>query len=401
MDTVYLDSAATNLVHPRVLEVARRFIDALADRDRSPKEVFAEQKGSLGTARADVARFLGCSPKEIALMQSTSHSLGTLSMSLPLSKGDNILVCDLEYQASIVCWQSASERIGFEVREVKTTGGVITAEDFARYMDARTKVILLAAVQEINGFRADVRAIGKLAHSHGCIFIVDGIQEAGALAVNVKDLDMDIYCAGGKKWMGNPFGLGFMYIREELLSTLRPPYYSYYDIEVPETFHDYISYLEDPRRHPFDHYTLSQDASTFEAGGYGNFLGAAALSEAVHVLSDIGIENIEAHNLALNQRLYQGLSAIGLNMQSPGRKENMSSIIVFNFFGLRENNIDTERALLAYLHRRGILVSLRCSTGIGGIRVSVHYYTTEREVDIFIDAVQDFIREKNISLGER
>ena len=396
MKTVYLDSAATSLVHPRVLEAGRRFIDALADRSRSPKEVFAEQKNSLAVARADVARFLRCSPKEIALMQSTSHSLGTLSQSLPLRRGDNVLVCDLEYQASVVCWQSAAERIGFEVREVKTAGGRITAEDFARAMDERTKVILLAAVQEINGFRADVKAIGELARRRGCIFIVDGIQEAGALAVNVKELDMDIYCAGGKKWLGNPFGLGFLYIREELLNTLRPPYYSYYDIEVPETFHDYISYLEDPRRHPFDHYTLTGDASAFEAGGYGNFLGAAALSEAIRVLSDIGIENIEAHNLSLNRRLYDGLSAMGLNMQSPGEKENMSSIVVFNFFGLRDGSVDTERELLRYLHSRGILVSLRCSTGIGGIRVSVHYYTSEEEVDIFLDAVRDFIRERSV-----
>ena len=57
----------------------------------------------------------------------------------------------------------------------------MTAEDFRRKIDEHTKVILLAAVQEINGFRADVKEIGKLAKEFGCYYIVDGIQEAGAL----------------------------------------------------------------------------------------------------------------------------------------------------------------------------------------------------------------------------
>ena len=392
MRSIYLDSAATSLVHPRVLERARRFIDALGDRTRSPKEVFAEQKESLAVARRDVARFLGCDPDEIALMQSTSHSLGSLSVSLPLAKGDNVLVCDLEYQASVVCWQSAAERVGFEVREVKTSGGRVTAADFAACIDERTRVILLASVQEINGFRADVKEIGEMAHRHGCIFIVDGIQEAGALAVNVREAGMDIYCAGGKKWLGNPFGMGFLYIRREVLAGLRPPDYSYYDIKVPDTFPDYISYLEDPRRHPFDHYFLTDDASVFEAGGYGNFLGAACLSEAIRVLEEMGIRKIEKHDLELIRYMYDTLSSMGLNMQSPGEEKHMSDILVFNFNGLRENNIETERALLRYLHERGILVSLRCSTGLGGIRVSVHYYTTKEEADIFLEAVRDFMK---------
>jgi len=390
MKTVYLDSAATNLVHPRVLETARKFVDALGDRSRSPKEVFAEQKNSLAIARKDVARFLGCAPEEIALMQSTSHTLGSLSVSLPLTKGDNVLVCDLEYQASVVCWQAQARKKGFEVREVKTTGGKVTAADFERYIDEHTKVILLAAVQEINGYRADVKEIGELAHRHGIIYIVDGIQEAGALSVNVKDLGMDVYCAGGKKWLGNPFGMGFLYLRREFLDTLEPPYYSYYDIKVPETFGDYISYLEDPRRHPFDRYDLADDASVFEAGGYGNFLGAAALSEAIRVLEDMGIGSIEAHNLKLNRRLYDGLSSMGFTMQSPGDEKHMSSIIVFNINRLKGNDVTAERALLKYLHDKNILVSLRCSTGLGGIRVSVHYYTTEEDVDAFLQAVKEF-----------
>lgn len=306
-----------------------------------------------------------------------------------------MLVCDLEYHASVVCWKAAMDRIGFELREVKTHGGRITAADFESCMDDHTRVILLAAVQEINGFRADVKEIGELAHRHGCYYIVDGIQEAGALSVDVRELGIDFYCAGGKKWLGNPYGMGFLYIRRDLLDEIKPPYYSYYDIQVPAEFGDYLDYLEDPRRQPFDDYRLVHDASVFETGGYGNFLGTMGLAEAIHVLEDVGIENIEAHNKALNQYLYTALSEMGFCMQSPGDVQHMSSIVVFNFDGPKNNNVAKERALLHALRAQDIFVAVRCSTGLGGVRVSFHYYTTRAEIDVFLNAVRTFLKEND------
>ena len=395
-ERIYLDSAATNLVDHSVLDMAAQFAALYRNTELTTADVFRQQKASLGQAREAVARLLGCSPTEIALMQSTSHALGTLSSVLPLQKGDNVLVCDLEYQASVVCWKAAMDRVGFELREVPTKNGVVTPEDFRACMDAHTKVILLAAVQEINGFRADVKAIGELAHAHNCLYIVDGIQEAGALSVNVKELGMDFYCAGGKKWLGNPFGMGFLYIREELLNQLQPPYYSYYDIQVPEEFGDYLTYLEDPRRHPFDKYRLTKDASVFETGGYGNFLGAQALNQAIAVLEKQGIRQIETHNLSLSQYLYEELSRMGLNLQSSGNIRHMSSIVVFNIDGLPGNSVAKERRLLQYLRERNIFVTLRCSTGIGGIRVSFHYYTKKQEIDTFLAVVQEFLDHESV-----
>lgn len=390
MDNIYLDNAATCLVHPRILDKALEFTNMLKDTKLSTSDITRKQRESLKSARAAVARFLGCNANEIALMQSTSNAFGTLVSCLPLEKEDNILICDLEYQASTICWVQRQKQVGFEIRQVETHDGRVTADDFRRKLDKNTKVILLAAVQEINGFRADVKEIGKLAKECGCYYIVDGIQEAGALQVNVKDLGMDFYCSGGKKWLCNPFGMGFLYIREELLKTLCPPYYSYFDIQVPSQYNDYLTYLEDPRRNPFDDYILSSDASVYEIGGYGNYIGAMGLAEAIAVLEETGIEEIERRNIRLAQKLVDGLLSLNLNVVSPRDRKHMSSIVSFNF-GLRDNNIEKERRLIQYLYERHIYVSLRCSTGTGGVRVSVHYYTPESYIEAFLAAVTDFL----------
>lgn len=396
MDRIYLDNAATTLVDPRVLDVAREFTDMLRDKGLSTGDVTRAQRRSLAEAREAVAGLINCSPEEVALMQCTSHALGTLINSLPLERGDNVLICDLEYQASTVCWQPLAQRVGIQLREVKTTGGQVTVEDFRRCIDEHTKVILLAAVQEINGFRADVKAIGALAKEYGCYYIVDGIQEVGAFQVDVKDIGMDFYCAGGKKWLGNPFGMGFLYIRQDHLKTLKPPYYSYFDIQVPEQYADYLTYLEDPRRHPFDEYVLPQTASVFETGGYGNYIGAMGLRRAIEVLQEKGMEQVERTNRRLAGMLQEGLTALGLYMASPREEAHRSTIISFSFHGLKDHCVELERALVEYLRQRQIFVSLRCSTGVGGVRVSVHHYTQEACIRIFLEAVRAFMEEHKL-----
>ena len=394
-ERIYLDHAATTLVAPEVLEAATDFTDMLRNKRISTGDVTRAQRASLVTARQTVASFMNCDADEIALVQCTSHAFGILVNSLPLKKGDNVLICDLEYQASTVCWRPRMEEVGFELREVKTSGGRVTAEDFRRCIDENTRVILLAAVQEINGFRADVKEIGKLAKEYGCYYIVDGIQEVGAFQIDVRDLDMDFYCAGGKKWLGNPFGMGFLYIKKEHLKTLKPAWYSYFDIQVPDRYADYLTYLEDPRRHPFDSYTLAANASVFEIGGYGNYIGAMGLTRAIEVLTAYGMDRIEANTRKLIGKLYNGLQALGMHLSSPEEEKHRSSILSFSFCGLENNDVQRERKLVQYLQQRNIFVSLRCSTGVGGVRVSVHYDTPEYYVDRFLEAVAAFVQSGN------
>lgn len=392
MEKVYLDSAATSLVAPEVLAACDEFMGLYRDDSLSASDITLALRESLKGARRSMAQLLHCDPTEIALVQSTSHALGMLSAILPIKPGENVLMCDLEYQASTVSFMRQAEVRGYELRCVKTTGGVVTAEDFARCIDEKTKVVVLAAVQEINGYRADVKAIGELCRKHGIIYVVDGIQECGSMEVNVKELGMDIYCGGGKKWLGNPFGMGFMYLSPNMLHTLEPYAYSYFCVSTPDEYPDLISYLESPKRHPFDSYTVVQDASRFEIGGYSNYPGAFGLKAAADLLLKKDIKKIEAHIKRLAHMYIDGLAKLGITMCSPTDDAHMSAITSFNF-GLTGNDISRERALVNYLKERGVYVSLRCSTGTGGVRTSFHYYTTEAEVQTALDMIQDFMRE--------
>lgn len=386
MKKVYLDNACTGIPPPQVLACAGRFNTLLTDPAISAGDVNRKLRGYMDAARAAVASLIHCSLQEVALVESTSHALGMLANAIPMEPGDNVLVCDLEYQASAICWKRRQEKTGIEVRRVPSRHGTIGAEDFERCMDGHSRVILIAAVQEINGFRADIAGITRMAHRHGCLVIVDGIQEVGAMAVDVGASGVDFYCAGGKKWLCNPYGMGFLYIRKDLLNTVLPEFYSYFNIMIPETYNrDYITYLEDPARTPFDDYTIVKDASSFEIGGYSNYLGALGLTAAIDVLQNAGVDAVENRIRGLAVRLLAGLEALGVTVSSPTDARHLSSIVTFHC-GLR-NRAALEKQIEQYLQRKNIYVSLRCSTGTGGIRVSIHYYNNEAEVDALLEAL--------------
>ena len=84
---------------------------------------------------------------------------------------------------------------------------------------------------------------------------------------------------------------------------------------------------------------------------------------------------------------------MGMHLSSPGEDKHMSPIITFSFSGLENNDVSREKKLVQYLQAQNIFVSLRCSTGVGGVRVSVHYYTPEYYVDRFLEAVASFIKQ--------
>jgi len=391
---IYLDNACTSQADPRTLACAQLYVDLYLNTDKSASDVTRELRSYMVTARNVVADFIGCDSDEVALVQCTSHAMGIIANAVPMERGDNVLICDLEYQASVACWMPRVKKEGIVLKEVKSKNGVVTPEDFEAAIDERTRAIVLASVQEINGFRADVKAIGEVAHRHGCLMIVDGVQEVGAMKVNVRDYDCDFYCAGAKKWIGNPFGMGFLYIRRSLAVELEPMYYSYFNLKTPERFPDYVAYLEDPSRHPFDDCGVIQDATKFEICAYSNYLGALGLAEALRVQMDLGQEWIEGRIRGMIHRLIDGLGELGIKMCSPTDDKHISSIASFNF-GFR-GGIANEKALVSYLQERNIYISLRSSTGTGGLRISIHYYNTPEEIDALVAGIGEYMKETGV-----
>jgi len=146
-----------------------------------------------------------------------------------------VVTTDLEYPSVVYPW--LRRKLGVKVHYVKNRDGKILLEDFEKAVDDKTVAVAVSHVEYVNGFRNDLKAIGEIAHEHGAYLIVDAIQAAGAIKIDVKRDDVDFLTTACYKWLLSPPGAGYLYVRKELIEKFEPPFVGWASVksEVFET----------------------------------------------------------------------------------------------------------------------------------------------------------------------
>ena len=312
--------------------------------------------------KTSFAKLINAAKDEVALVENTSIGLNIIANMLNYPQGSNIVTTDLEYPSVVYPWKS--KKLGVNVRYVKNRAGKIFLEDLERAIDDKTVAVAISHVEYVNGFRFDLRAVGEIVHEHGAYLVVDAIQSLGALSVDVKRSAVDFLTAACYKWMLGPPGVGFLYVRKELIQKFEPPIIGWASVK-PEVFKT-LDFWE------IRDLKLSETASRFEVGTPSSVSIAGAVA-ALNLLLDAGLENIEKRIRALTDHLVELLSARGIRFQTPLEPEYRSGIV--NFL------IDNPQERTDQLARRGIIVSARSH----GIRVSPHFYNTTNEIDKLVE----------------
>jgi len=316
------------------------------------------------------ARLIGAKPKEIALVENTSVGLNIAANVLKYPPDSKVVTTDLEYPSVVYPWLKRS--LGVKVHYVRNVGGKVLLEDFEKAVDDRTVAVAVSHVEYVNGFRNELKALSQIAHEHGAYLIVDAIQSAGVIPIDVKRDDVDFLTAACYKWLLSPPGAAYLYVREDIIKNFEPPYIGWASVkqEIFETtdFWDIWSLK------------LSETASRFEVGtpSFLSFVGAA---EAIKMLLGFGIEKIEKRVLKLTDHLIGAVKALGLELQTPEEHQYRSGIVNFK--------IDKPKDVVEKLRRIGIVVSARAN----GIRVSPHFYNTEEEIDKLVAEIGRIIRK--------
>jgi selenocysteine lyase/cysteine desulfurase len=322
-------------------------------------------------ARAAAARLIGASRREIALVPSTAEGIAALARSLPLERGANVVASDLEFAGGLLPWAGA----GCELRFAPHRGGVVEVADLEAAIDRRTAAVVISSVQELNGFRVDLDGLVEACHRRGVLVVVDGIQQVGRIEIDVAATGVDALAVGGHKWLGAPFGMGFLYVSAALFERLRPPARSLMTALPPGGGWD--AYLESAARHPGDELAFPDDARRLEAAALGTTISAAGLAAAIEVLLEIGVGAIEERSAGLLDRAREALEACGAEVLTPASSAP-TSILTFR----TSTDVDDDRELVRALAEASVLTSLRGSTGIAGIRVSPFLYNDEHDVDL-------------------
>jgi selenocysteine lyase/cysteine desulfurase len=237
-------------------------------------------------------------------------------------------------------------------------------------VDRKTRLVAVSLVSWYNGFQHDLKRVCELAHANGAYVYADIVQAAGNTPIDVRASGVDFCACSSFKWLMGDFGLGFLYVREDLLDTvIRRTEYGY---QQADTVMHYLP--SDPPSETSVTWTMQTDARAhFQVGTYGQ--GALnALAESLGYLERIGVNRIHAHRQPLLRRLHEELPRLGFTAITP--PETTSAIVAFTA-------PNAEQRFAARLKQANVSVTL----GGDRLRVSPSLFNDLSDIDRLLHAL--------------
>jgi cysteine desulfurase family protein (TIGR01976 family) len=221
----YLDAPAGTQVADRVLE---RMHGAMVEACANARGAFRTSQAAdalLAESHAVMAEFLGASgPDEIVFGLNATSLLFRFSRMLARDwrQGDEIVLSRMDHDANVAPWLVAAEERGVTVKwlEFDRESFRYRYQDLGELIGPRTRLVACAHVSNLLGTINDVAAICAAGRSVGAVTVVDGVQSAPHMLVDVQALGCDLFACSAYKFFG-PHAAA-LYVRREILAGLTP-----------------------------------------------------------------------------------------------------------------------------------------------------------------------------------
>ncbi len=321
--------------------------------------------------RGDYAKLIGAPKRTVGLGMNTSFALNLAAYGLPLKRGDEVLLSDVEFPALPYVWRAAAEARGLKLKYLKSKNLFFDIDELQKRIGKRTKVLALSYVQFFNGFKNDLKTISAICKKHGMYLVIDGIQGMGVEPINVRKLGIDVFTSGCHKWLLAPRGCSFFYVSDEVRDRIVPPFMTWLGADWHENYSD-LFYYDRP---------LFDSSRRFEMG-FTSTLNLLGMEASVKLFQDLGIANIQRHNHALLDRLAEYIrNSSKYRITSSMTPKHRSSILTFT-------TTEESKNAVAKLHRRILDDKIILVNREGSIRVAVHLFTNETDIDRLVTVLE-------------
>ena len=376
MPRIYADNAATTKISQTAMKAMISAMENSYGNPSSIHQIGMAANDALQTAREQIARCLGCMPKEIFFTsggtESDNQAIVSAAMLGAKQNKRHIISTAFEHHAVLHTLRRLKEQ-GFEIQllDVGAEGNITAAQVEEAIRPDTCLVTVMFANNEI-GSVLPIAEIGEACRAHGVLFHTDAVQAAGHIPVNVKKQNIDMLSLSAHKFHG-PRGIGALYVKRGIELT-----------------------------------------SLMEGGGQERgkrpgtenlpaIMGmAAALKEECTLM-----EQNEARVIAMRDRLIQGLSQIPYSILNGSREKRLPGNVNFCFEGV------SGESLLLLLDSRGICASSgsACASGAldpshvllslglapeiaqGSLRISLDISNTEEEIDYMLEVIPQVVEQ--------
>ena len=376
-DLVYFDNAATSQTPKQVIQKIVDYYEQYnSNIHRGLHSLSTDATNQYELSRKIIQKHFGIKNNhEVIFTSGTTHGINIVSSGLEsqINSSDELIVSEMEHHSNIVPWQILCEKTDAKLKVIPINKeGSLDIDTFKTMLNKNVKFVFINHVSNSLGTINPIEEIIELAHKNNSKVLLDGAQGAAHFKINLSEINVDYYVASAHKLCG-PTGVGFLYGKSKLLEAL-PPYQGGGEMISSVTF-EKTEYADLPYK--------------FEAGT-PNISGVIGFGAAIDYMNDIGFDNIESYEQELLKYATDRLKEIpGIKIY--GNSGNKISVISFNLSNHHPSDIGS------ILDQFGIAVRTgqHCTQPVmdyynipGTVRVSLSFYNTKSEIDLFIDALE-------------
>ncbi len=379
---IYFDNGATTFPKPQ--SVVRAVCDTTrffgANPGRSGHDMSLRASKIIYDCRKNAAEFFGTDdPENVVFTPNCTFALNTVIKGV-LKKGDHAVISSLEHNAVARPLEFLKKYgISYSVADVVCGDDEQTLNNFRNAIKSNTRLLVCTGASNVFGIRPPVGRIAAMCKIYGILFCLDAAQTAGVVPVSVKDDGIDYLCAAGHKGLYGPMGTGVLVVNSDVVP----------DGLVQGGTGSMSADLNQPLALP----------DRLESGT-PNLAGIAGLDEGIRFVRKRGEQRIFQKEIALSQRLYDGLSRIdGVELYA-GRPGNNTHVPVVSF-NIRGHDSEEIAALLNDRFNIAVRAGLHCAplahrsfdtVQRGTVRAVVSVFTQAAQIDYFVVCINKIIK---------
>jgi selenocysteine lyase/cysteine desulfurase len=314
--------------------------------------------------RDPLARFVGCSRDEIALVRNATEANSYIANGLDLKAGDEVLISDQEHPGGEHPWNLRAKRYGIVVKKFVLPKPPRDAAEILSLVEGaitpRTRVIFVSHITTTTGVVLPVKEICALARGKGILSAIDGAHVTGMMRLDIKDLGCDFYSSSPHKWLQAPKGSGFLYVRDEVIDRL-------WNTIATEGW-------DEPKLR----------AERFQRIGSSNVPALWGLRAAIALAESIGLDRIEKRHRAMGDYMLDQMQRRRAQFWTSSDPALRCAITTVNVPPIARMELEKWLWTKHKIRIRGGEPSK--------LRLSTPYYVLRRDVDRFLEKFDEYAR---------
>ncbi|NJM27328.1 MAG: aminotransferase class V-fold PLP-dependent enzyme [Pseudanabaena sp. RU_4_16] len=317
--------------------------------------------------REAIATEFNVKVQTITLTEDTTVGCNIALWSINWQQGDRLLLSDCEHPGIIAIATQLQSRFGIEfsyfpLQQTLNGSDRDVIEAISTHLHPRTRMVMLSHICWNTGQVLPLKQIAQACHQHGILVAVDAAQSAGAVPLDLADLEADFYAFTGHKWWCGPLGVGGLYIRPEIFDRALPTFIGWRGITACKPNVEW-----------------QQNGQKFEVASSAYPL-YGALREAIAHANQWGNQRERYERMCkLSGILWQKLAAIP-QLACLRANPPQAGLVAFTIVG---------KSPVAVMHKLECehQILIRSIPDPDCLRASVHYLTVEDEIDRLVSVL--------------